>query len=80
MNNDHGYLFFKYLTKIIASLENRVPCYVLGIHKVAEVRKLALQIMKDGLKADIKSQQALMIRKEEKNLFINKLRCVLLPC
>lgn len=77
MNNNHGYLFFKYLIKIMSSLENRAPCYILGIHKADEVGKMALQIMQGGLKADITKQQVSTICKE-KMLFVDKLRYILL--
>lgn len=49
--------YFKSILDIVASIESIVPCYMLGAYGHNETRKITLQIMKNGLKEEIRKQQ-----------------------
>jgi hypothetical protein len=56
--------YFRLLLTIAARMEKHVPCYTLGVYTLSE----ALQIMKSGLKEEIRKQQLLIVNKRKAEL------------
>ncbi|KAG0948150.1 hypothetical protein G6F57_001862 [Rhizopus arrhizus] len=62
-NHEDGQ-YFRLLLTIAARMEKHVPCYTLGVYTLSE----ALQIMKSGLKEEIRKQQLLIVNKRKAEL------------
>ena len=51
-------VFFKMLVDVASKLEKNSPCFSVGVYGVVDAKAIALNIMKSGLKSEIKKQQA----------------------
>ncbi|KAI9262617.1 hypothetical protein EDC94DRAFT_608634 [Helicostylum pulchrum] len=57
--------YFRLLLDVATRMEKHVPSYTLGIYTLSEAKEAALQIMKSGLKEEIKKQHLLIVSKRK---------------
>ncbi|KAI9265766.1 hypothetical protein EDC94DRAFT_604043 [Helicostylum pulchrum] len=65
VTNNEGGQYFRLLLDVATRMEKHVPSYTLGVYSLSEAKEAALQIMKSGLKEEIKKQQLLIVSKRK---------------